>query len=103
MVAVLAPITKRVIQQPKYVAADSFGQWLRLNHMLCWDYWCELDDGEGKDAERQGAFAEFHEFAKSQFDIHCAVLEENDEVARVFRTADEAAAYEAGVRSRGEI
>lgn len=101
MVAVIKPITARVITSPNYAKGHDFAHWLRLNHILCWDYWSELDDGN--DEERPGAFAEFHDFALSQYDVHCAVLEENDEVARVFRTADEAAAYEAGVPSRGEI
>jgi hypothetical protein len=69
MVAVPSKITARVIQQPEYVDADTYGVWKRLN---LWD-------------------------------VYCATAEENDEVARVFRTNDEAAAYEAGVPARGEI
>lgn len=100
MIAVLKEIEQRPIRLPNYTRAESFAQWLRLNQMLCWHHWSEIDDG---DEERIAAFADFLDFAKSQYEIHCATLEENDEVARVFRTADEAAAYEAGVPARGEI
>jgi hypothetical protein len=98
MVAVPSQITARVIQQPQYVHADTFGVWKRLNQWRLWDYWIELNPDD-----EEGTSSDFLDFAKSQWDVSCAVLEENDEVARVFRTADEAAAYEAGVPARGEI
>lgn len=98
MVAVLKPITQRVITSPQYVRADTYAVWHRLNLWRLWEYWEELNPGDD-----EGTSSEFKDFAKSQWDVYCATLEENDEVARVFSTADEAAAYEAGVKTRGEI
>lgn len=102
-VAVPTPITQCVITKPAYVAAPDYGTWLRLNQPACLDYWEQLDDG---DAERPGQISEFLAFAKSQYDVFCATAEEEeDEEAppRLFRSTDEAAAHEAGVRARGEI
>jgi hypothetical protein len=69
MIAAIAPITARPIQRPTYAKAPDFGAWLRLNHMLVWDYWCQLDELAGNDAERAGAYAEMFDFAKCQYDL----------------------------------
>jgi hypothetical protein len=98
MVAVPSKITARVIQQPEYVDADTYGVWKRLNLWRLWDYWIELSPDNNEDTS-----SEFDDFARTQWDVYCATAEENDEVARVFRTNDEAAAFEAGVPARGEI
>lgn len=69
MVAVLKPITARVIQRPAYVFASSFDGWFELNRAAVADYAYELamtqidEDGEAVGLET---------FARCQYDIERA-------------------------------
>ena len=110
MVATPELITVRPLQRPQYTWADDFGVWFRLNHSACLDWWRRCEQELDADPERPGASDEFRDFAECQYDLHRAAVErengadEADEDApRIFRTRDEAAAYEAGVLARGEI
>lgn len=106
MVAVIKPITQRVITRPQYRNTEqslaSFDTWHRSNQPLLWEHWCETESEAGQD---EGASSDFLDFAKCQYDIACVATTDEDEWSppRQFRSSDEYEAYEAGVKTRGEI
>src|SRR5688500_4227057 len=105
MIAAVQQITVRPMERPRYTWADDYGTWFRLNHFVCREYWNRCEQELGADPERPGESDEFRDFAECQYDLHRAAVQrengtddEEEGPARIYRTSDDAAAYEAGVR-----
>lgn len=108
MNAALKQVTQRPIVRPTYTPAETFGQWIKLNQMAVWDFWSQLDEDAGNDAERADATTDFWDFAKTQYETS-AIAEADDADADHVTSTAVANAWQdlesdsAGVPMYGEI